>query len=133
MFINQDVVIAHAWNGPIAKLISDGFPVAMTIPKEGSYGFVYTFNVANNAPNADNAYKFLDALLASSEIGASMTKSVWFLYQRSKALMPISLNWRKKASSFSEEELAGLQFFRAEANEMKYSLVDPAVEEIKAA
>ena len=56
MFINQDVVIAHAWNGPIAKLISDGFPVAMTIPKEGSYGFVYTLNVANNAPNADNAY-----------------------------------------------------------------------------
>ena len=49
MFINQDIVLAHAWNGPISKLIMDGFPVAMTIPKEGSYGFVYTLNVANNA------------------------------------------------------------------------------------
>ena len=39
MFINQDIVLAHAWNGPISKLIMDGFPVAMTIPKEGSYGF----------------------------------------------------------------------------------------------
>ena len=64
MFINQDIVLAHAWNGPISKLIMDGFPVAMTIPKEGSYGFVYTLNVANNGPNADNAYTFLDALLA---------------------------------------------------------------------
>jgi len=32
-----------------------------------------------------------------------------------------------------EDELAGLKFFRAEANEMKYGLVDPAVEAIKAA
>ena len=132
MFINQDVAIAHAWNGPIAKLISDGFPVAMTIPKEGSYGFVYTLNVANNAPNADNAYKFLDALLASSKIGAGMTKASGFVSTFKGADAHLS-ELEKKASSFTEEELAGLQFFRAEANEMKYSLVDPAVEEIKAA
>ncbi|MFN7052762.1 MAG: endoribonuclease YicC domain-containing protein, partial [Gemmobacter sp.] len=39
----------------------------------------------------------------------------------------------RKATSFPEEQLAGLQFFRAEANEMKYGLMDPAVEQIKAA
>ena len=57
MFVNQDVVLAHAWNGPISTLIMDGFPVDMTIPKEGTYGFVYTLNVVNKAPNPDNAYK----------------------------------------------------------------------------
>jgi hypothetical protein len=50
----------------------------MSIPKEGSYGFVYTFNIANNAPNPDNAYTFLNAILASPEIGASMTKASGF-------------------------------------------------------
>ena len=39
----------------------------------------------------------------------------------------------KKSTSFSDDELENLQFFRAEANEMKYGLVDPAVEAIKAA
>ena len=39
----------------------------------------------------------------------------------------------RKSTSFPEEQLANLQFFRAEANEMKYGLVDPAVEAIKAA
>lgn len=132
MFINQDIVLGHAWNGPIATLINDGFPVSMSIPKEGSYGFVYTFNVANNAPNADNAYIFLDALLASSEIGASMTRASGFISTYKDATQHLS-ELEQQASSFPEDQLEGLQFFRAEANEMKYGLVDPAVEQIKAA
>ena len=39
----------------------------------------------------------------------------------------------RKSTSFPDEQLANMQFFRAEANELKYSLVDPAVEAIKAA
>lgn len=132
MFINQDIALGHAWNGPIAKLINDGFPVAMTIPKEGSYGFVYTLNIANNAPNADNAYKFLDALLAESELGASMTRETGFVSTYNGASEHLT-EVEKQATSFTEEELAGLRFFRAEANGMKYDLVDPAVEQIKAA
>jgi spermidine/putrescine transport system substrate-binding protein len=132
MFINQDIVMATAWNGPIAKLITDGFPVDMTIPKEGSYGFVYTYSIANNAPNADNAYKLIDALLASPEVGAAMTKSSGFISTFKGADAHLS-DLERKASSFTEEELAGLRFFRAEANKMKYDLVDPAVEQVKAA
>ncbi|MFV2053294.1 ABC transporter substrate-binding protein [Aliiroseovarius sp. YM-037] len=132
MLVNQDVVLAHAWNGPISKLIMDGFPVAMTIPQEGSYGFVYTLNVANNAPNVDNAYTFLNALLNSSEVGAAMTQASGFISTFAGADQHLS-DLEKQAASFTEAELENLQFFRAEANEMKYNLVDPAVEEVKAA
>ncbi|CTQ57922.1 ABC transporter substrate-binding protein [Roseibium album] len=132
MFINQDIALGHSWNGPAAALINDGFPLAMTIPKEGSYGFVYTYNIANNAPNADNAYTFLDAILASPEIGASMTKASGFISTYKDASQYLT-DLEKKSTSFSDDELENLQFFRAEANEMKYGLVDPAVEAIKAA
>lgn len=132
MFVNEDIVLGHSWNGPAAALINDGFPLAMSIPQEGSYGFVYTFNVANNAPNADNAYKFLDAILASSEIGASMTRASGFISTYKDASQHLS-ELERKSTSFPEEQLANLQFFRAEANEMKYGLVDPAVEAVKAA
>lgn len=132
MFVNQDVVLGHAWNGPISKLIADGFPVAMTIPKEGSYGFVYTLNVTENAPNADNAYTFLDAVMSDPEIGAAMTRASGFVSTFKGADQHLD-ELERKASSFTEAELENLQFFRAEANEMKYGLVDPAVEEIKAA
>ncbi|MEP2030768.1 MAG: extracellular solute-binding protein [Paracoccaceae bacterium] len=132
MFVNQDIALGHSWNGPAAALINDGFPLAMSIPKEGSYGFVYTYNIANNAPNADNAYTFLDAILASSEIGASMTKASGFISTYKDASNHLT-DLEKASTSFPEEQLANLQFFRAEANELKYGLVDPAVEAIKAA
>lgn len=132
MFVNQDIALAHSWNGPAAALINDGFPLAMTIPQEGSYGFVYTYNIANNAPNADNAYTFLNAILASPEIGAAMTKASGFISTYKDASNYLT-DLEKQSTSFTDEEIAGLKFFRAEANEMKYGLVDPAVEAIKAA
>ncbi|MFA3918933.1 ABC transporter substrate-binding protein [Ruegeria hyattellae] len=131
MFVNQDIALAQSWNGPAAALITDDFPLAMSIPQEGSYGFVYTYNIANNAPNADNAYTFLNAILASPEIGAAMTKASGFISTYKDASQYLT-ELEKKATSFPDEELANLQFFRAEANEMKYGLVDPAVEAIKA-
>ncbi len=132
MFVNQDISLGHSWNGPAAALINDGFPLGMTIPREGSYGFVYTYNIANNAPNLDNAYTFLNAILASPEIGASMTKASGFISTYKDASKYLT-DLEKRSTSFPEEQLANLQFFRAEANKMKYGLVDPAVEAVKAA
>jgi spermidine/putrescine transport system substrate-binding protein len=132
MFVNQDIALAHSWNGPAAALINDGFPLGMTIPREGSYGFVYTYNIANNAPNPDNAYTFLNAILASPEIGASMTKASGFI-STYKGASDYLTELERESTSFPDEQLANLQFFRAEANEMKYGLVDPAVEAVKAA
>ena len=105
----------------------------MTIPKEGSYGFVYTYNVANNGPNADNAYTFLDAILASSEIGATMTRASGFISTYKDAARHLNEMERQVPRPFTDEEISRLRFFRAEANQMKYGLVDPAVEAIKAA
>ncbi|EPX76652.1 ABC transporter substrate-binding protein [Salipiger mucosus] len=132
MMVNQDIVLGHSWNGPAAALINDGFPLGMAIPNEGSYGFVYTYNIAKNCPNPDNAYTFLDAILASPEIGAAMTKASGFI-STYKGASEYLTDLEKASTSFPDEQLANLQFFRAEANEMKYGLVDPAVEAIKAA
>lgn len=92
----------------------------------------YTLNVANNAPNADNAYTLINALLASSQVGAEMTRASGFISTYSGVNEHLN-ELEQRATSFTEEELAGMQFFRAEANELKYSLVDPAVEAVKAA
>ena len=132
MFVNQDIALGHSWNGPAAALINDGFPLGMTIPNEGSYGFVYTYNIANNCPNKDNAYTFLNAILASPEIGASMTKASGFISTYKDASNYLT-DLEKQSTSFPDEQIANLQFFRAEANKMKYGLVDPAVEAVKAA
>jgi spermidine/putrescine transport system substrate-binding protein len=132
MFVNGDIALAQTWSGAAAKLIMDGFPLRYTIPKEGSFAFVYTLNVVNNAKNADNAYTFLDALLADPATGTEMTRSSGFLSTLTGAEAGLS-ELERQAATLSQEELERLVFFRAEANEMKYDLLDRAVEEVKAA
>ena len=39
MFINEDIYLAHSWSGPAAKLIIDGHPIQLSVPKEGTFGF----------------------------------------------------------------------------------------------
>lgn len=51
-----------------------------------------------------------------------MTKASGFISTFSGADQYLS-DAEKAASAFTEEELAGLRFFRAEANEMKYGLI----------
>lgn len=132
MFINEDIMLAQTWSGPAAKLIFDGFPVRYTIPKEGSFAFVYTLNVTNNGPNPEGAYRLLDALFADGAHGTAMTQASGFASTMVGAEEGLS-ELERAATSPSDEELERLVFFRAEANELKYDLIDRAVEEVKAA
>jgi spermidine/putrescine transport system substrate-binding protein len=74
----------------------------------------------------------LNALLAEPGIGTAMTQSTGFVSTLTGAEKGLS-DLERAASSLPQEELERLVFFRADANEMKYDLIDRAVEEVKAA
>lgn len=131
MFLNEDIYVAQAWSGPVAKLIMDGHPIELSIPKEGTYGFLYSFNVVNHAPNAEAAYTFLDAIMASPEIGAAMTRQSGF----SSAFAGVDkvLNDRERAAnSLPEEQMSRIQFFSSVNRDMKNEMIDKASAEVKA-
>lgn len=132
MFVNQDIVLAQSWSGPISKLIMDEVPVDMTIPREGSFSFVYNFNVTNNAPNPDNAYALLNAILDAPEVGTAMTRASGFISTIQGAQDGLT-DLEKRAASFSDEELSRLVFFDTRADNVTFPLMDPAVEQVKAA
>lgn len=132
MLVNEDVYVAQAWSGPAAKLIMDGHPIELSVPKEGTYGFLYSFNVVNNAPNADAAYTFLDAILSSPEIGAAMTRQSGFA--SAFAGVENVLNDRERAANtLPEEQVQRVQFFSSVNRAMKNEMIDRATAEIKAA
>lgn len=132
MFINEDVYLAQTWSGPAARLVMEGFPVQFTIPREGGFGFVYNFNIAKNAANTDNAYTLLDAILATPEIGAEMTRATGYISTFNGAEAGLS-DLEKEASTLSQEQLERIKFFRSDNSDMKYAMIDRAVAEIKAA
>jgi spermidine/putrescine transport system substrate-binding protein len=132
MFINEDIYLGHAWSGPAAKLIADGHPIKLSVPKEGTYGFCYTLNVVNNAPNADNAYKLLDAILASPEVGASMTRQSGFASTISG--VPEALTeLERAANTLPQEQVERIVFFSSINRDMKNEMIDKATAEVKAA
>lgn len=131
MLINEDIYLAQAWSGPAAKLVLDGFPIKLTVPKEGTYGYVFNLNIVKNAPNVDNAYKFLDALMASPEVGAAMTRQSGFVSTFSGVDKALSERERL-AGAPPEEHVARIRFFSSENREMKNGFIDRASAEVKA-
>lgn len=132
MLVNEDVYLAQAWSGPAAKLIMDGHPIQLSVPKEGTYGFVYTLNVVNGAPNAENAYKFLDAALGSLEVGAAMSRQSGF--SSTFAGVDSLLSEReRRALALPQEQVERIVFFSSQNRDMKNLMVDRATAEIKAA
>lgn len=132
MLVNEDAYVAQAWSGPAAKLIMDGHPIELTVPKEGTYGFLYSFNVVENAPNAEAAYTFLDAILSSPEIGAAMTRQSGFA--SAFAGVENVLNDRERAANaLPAEQMERIKFFSPLNRDMKNDMVDKASAEIKAA
>ena len=132
MFVNEDIVLAQSWSGPIARLIMDGFPIEMSIPKEGTYGFLYSFNIAKGAPNADAAYQFLDALLGDPDVGVEMTRETGYASAFAGVIDALS-DQERKALILPDDQLARIQFFSPMNREMKNEITDAAVARIKAA
>jgi spermidine/putrescine transport system substrate-binding protein len=132
MFINEDIYVAQTWSGPAAKLIMDGHPIALSVPKEGTYGFVYSLNIVKGAPNAENALKFIDAVLQSPEVGASMMRSSGFT--STFAGVENVLDERERAAAtLPQEQLERIIFFSPVNRDMKNEMIDRATAEVKAA
>jgi spermidine/putrescine transport system substrate-binding protein len=131
MFMNEDIYLAQTWSGAPSTLIMDDFPVRFTVPKEGGFGFVYNYNITKNSENLDNAYLFLDAALGWEGMGATMTRATGFVSAFAGAADRLTEKERA-ASSFSQEQLERIHFYRSENADMKYEMIDRAVAEIQA-
>ncbi len=130
-FINEDIYLGHSWSGPATKLIMDGHPIELSVPKEGTYGFFYSLNVANNAPNAENAYKLLDAVLATPDVGAAMTRQSGFNSTIS-GVGDLLDDREKLALNLPQDQLERISFFSSKNRDMKNEMLDRAMAEVKA-
>ena len=106
-------------------------PIRLSVPKEGTYGFFYSLNVVNNAPNAENALKLLNAVLETPEVGAAMTRQSGF----NSTLSGVGdlLDEREKhALALPQDQAERIQFFSSVNRDMKNEMLDRAMAEVKA-
>jgi spermidine/putrescine transport system substrate-binding protein len=131
LLINEDVVLAQAYAGTLAKLILAGRPIRFAIPKEGSISFVYNFAVVKNAPNRDNAYRFLDALLSYPGIADAITRSAGYASTFIGAGATLS-ELERQAFLLTPDQLKRIKFASYKAQKLNSTLIDRAVEEVQA-
>lgn len=132
MMVTGDIALAQASSGPSSQLIIDGFPAAFTIPKEGGQAYAYGFNVVANAKNAENAYAFLNMLLADPANGAEIVRSTGLestIAGTSELLSPEE----RAALALTSEERARLSWVNVETAAFIFDLIDSAAEEVRAA
>lgn len=62
-FLNQEVVAGMIWNGEIYMAADENPAISYLYPKEGAMFWVDNMIIPVNAPNKDNAHKFIDYIL----------------------------------------------------------------------
>ncbi|WP_292898134.1 ABC transporter substrate-binding protein [Nitratireductor sp.] len=132
MMVTGDVALAQAGSGPSSQLIIDGFPAGYTIPKEGGLAYAYGFNITKDAANMENAYTFLNALLADAENGAEIVRSTG-LSSTIKGTEALLTDQEKEALALTAEERSRLSWVDVETAPFIFDLIDKAAEEIRAA
>lgn len=131
LLTGEDAWIAQFYAGSPTKLVLDRQPFRIVVPHEGTLGSVYTFGVVKGAPNRDNAYRLLDALLADPAIGAEMTRASGYPSCFRGADAGLS-DLEKQAFLLSPEDIARIKIRGYEGQALNSQLIDKAVEEVKA-
>jgi len=126
-----DAVLAQTYASTPAKLILAGQPFRRVIPNEGSMAFVYTFAVVKGAPHRDAAYRFLDALLGTPGMSAALTRSAGYLTSFNNSGAGLT-EVEQDAYGVPEDALSRIRFARSQGQALSSSLIDRAVEQVKA-
>lgn len=72
MFLQNGVVIAQTWDGPIFSLKNEGEPVMYMAPKEGALTWIDSICIPKGAKNVEQAYAFINWAL-TPEVGGLMS------------------------------------------------------------
>ena len=131
LLIGGDAVLAQTYSSAPARLILAGQAFRRVVPKEGTLAYVYTFAIVKGAPNRDGAYRFLDAMLGTPDMGATLARSAGYASCFVDAGHGLSAS-EQAAYGLPEDALGRVRFPRFEGQALSSSLIDRAVEEVKA-
>jgi spermidine/putrescine transport system substrate-binding protein len=126
-----DAVLAQTYASTPARLILAGQPFRRVVPTEGTLAYVYTFGIVRGAPNRDGAYRVLDAMLGTPGMEALLTRAAGYASCFLDAGHGLSAT-EQAAYGLPEDTASRIRFPPFEGQALKSSLIDRAVQEVKA-
>jgi len=132
LFLNEEIYLANAQSGHVSRGILEGLPIAYAWPKEGALGVTYSYAIARNAPNLDNAYAFLSAFASFPDIGPTLSRATGVMAAFNGTAEGLT-DIERAALAVPPEAQDKLWFGNEENGEVLRRLFDRAEAEIKAA
>ncbi len=77
LMAQEEVLVAHIWDGTARQLVKEGYPIAYTYPEEGVRGYTDSVGIVKGTESLDAAYDFVN-LSMSKEFGIQLaTDTLW--------------------------------------------------------
>jgi len=128
MLTRGDVTVAVIDFPEIVALKKKGVPVEMVVPTEGVVAFEQSFNILKNAPNKEDAYKYLDFILRP-EVQETMAKEFFTSPTNTKVTLAPELTADIPVSGKAMKSI--VQFDWTQVNPQLASITDRWNREIK--
>lgn len=111
MLTRGDVTVAVIDFPEIVALKKKGVPVEMVVPTEGVVAFEQSFNILKNAPNKEEAYKYLNFIL-QPEVQLMMAKEFYTSPTNTKVQLPAELAAEVPVSGKAMASIVGFDWSR---------------------
>ena len=102
MFLNKEVTLAWGWPVAIEELKRADFPIAATIPKEGTTGWSDSWMLLKGSQNQEIAYAWMNYMLTGSA-QKSMTEVTGY-WPVSQQVLPLLTKEQRRDSHLEEIE-----------------------------
>lgn len=111
MLTRGDVTVAVIDFPEIVALRKKGVPVEMVVPTEGVVAFEQSFNILKNAPNKEDAYKYLDFIL-QPQVQEMMAKEFFTSPTNTKVQLPEAMAADVPVSGKAMASIVGFDWSR---------------------
>lgn len=132
LLIDDEVKLTNSVVAFVSKLIADGMPLRVAVPKEGAIVYSYSWSIIKNAKNQDNAYTFMSEYLQYPGMASAMTRSMGLMSLLKNPEADLTAN--ERAAFLVPEELFPRFKYLDEGNgTMRRKLMDEAAAYIRSA
>ncbi len=105
---NEEIWVAHIWDGGARKLAASDPKFKYVLPASGGFGWTDTFMIPSSAANAEGAYEFIDFML-KPDIAAIVLEDGGFT-TTVKGSIDLAEGIDKELYVFTPEELSSLKW-----------------------
>ena len=116
MLVSGDIVLAHAWGGPIARAMRERPSIQYVVPQEGGTIWTDCLTVLETSPRKSRAFEFINYLV-DTQVAQATSERLLFASANRLVRDRVAPSVRNNAAVYPPEEVIGRMEWMVDAGE----------------